>query len=90
MQAMETMDEFITPGQAAKMLGVGTQSIYRWIKNGDLAHIKLPSGYYKIFKSEISRILTPVPADGVVGEPVMEKTSNPAVDSKTGMPPELF
>ena len=83
------MDEFITPGQAAKMLGVGTQSIYRWIKNGELAHIKLPSGYYKIFKSEIARILTPVPANGVAEEQVTEETNDTATGDEP-LPPEMF
>lgn len=82
------MGEVLSPKQAANLLKVTTGTIYRWIGEGKLAYTRLPSGYYRIPASEISRILTPTPAT--------ENTSAEVVDDvETGsgtaaLPPELF
>ncbi|MEM3629143.1 MAG: helix-turn-helix domain-containing protein [Candidatus Bathyarchaeia archaeon] len=42
--------------QVAHMLGVTDQTIYRWIKKGLIACIKLPSGHLRIPDSQPSKI----------------------------------
>lgn len=54
----------LTPREAAKLLGITAQTIYRWIRTGKLTYTRLPSGLYRIPRSEIERILTPIPAQG--------------------------
>ncbi|MEM3714052.1 MAG: helix-turn-helix domain-containing protein [Candidatus Bathyarchaeia archaeon] len=42
--------------EVANMLGVTDQTIYRWIKKGLIACIKLPSGHLRISDSQLSKI----------------------------------
>lgn len=76
------MTSFYTPNQAGKMLGVTGHTVRSWIIKGRVAHIRTPGGYYRIPRSEIERILTPIPAQGRVVDG----------DSSVGgaLPPALF
>lgn len=82
------MGEVLSPKQAAKLLKVTTGTIYRWISEGKLAYTRLPSGYYRIPASEISRILTPTPATGNTSAEVVDDVETESDNAV--FPPELF
>jgi len=50
-------NEFITTGEAAKMLGVSQVTIWRWAERGLIRSIELPSGQKRIYKQDILDIL---------------------------------
>jgi len=52
---------FLSTGEAAAALEVSPQTVRRWIANGQLSVVQLPSGVFRIPRSEIERILTPKP-----------------------------
>jgi len=39
---------YVTTGEAAKMLGVGVNSVKRWIASGDLRGMQTPGGHWRI------------------------------------------
>jgi len=43
--------------EVAAMLGVHPKTVYRWIREGKIEVIKLPSGRIRIPESEIEKIL---------------------------------
>ncbi len=40
--------DYVTTGKAARMLGVGLNTIKRWIASGDLGAIRTPGGHWRI------------------------------------------
>jgi putative resolvase len=54
---MSNIDELYTPKQAAVLLNVSRQTLWTWIKKRDIRAVKLPSGRYRIPKSEVARIM---------------------------------
>lgn len=50
--------KLLKPSKVAKLLGVDTHTIYRWIEKGYIAAIRLPSGQLRIPSSEVERIFS--------------------------------
>jgi excisionase family DNA binding protein len=49
--------EFYTVSEVAKLLRVGHSTVVRWIQLGQLRAVRLPSGVYRVPKSEVARLL---------------------------------
>jgi excisionase family DNA binding protein len=49
--------ELLTTSRVAKLLGVSQSTVERWIGLDRLKAIKLPSGHYRVRRSEVERIL---------------------------------
>lgn len=49
--------KYITTGQAARICGVGVNTIKRWIQNGALKAIVTPGGHWRIPESDFNRLL---------------------------------
>lgn len=49
--------ELLTTSKVAKLLSVSQSTVERWIVLDRLKAIKLPSGHYRIRRSEVNRIL---------------------------------
>ena len=54
---MENVERMFKPSEVAKMLNVDRHTVTRWIREGKIKAIKLPSGRYGIPESEVKRIL---------------------------------
>lgn len=50
-------EELLTTGRAAKALGVTINTIKSWIRKGKLGALRLPSGHYRVPRSELEKIL---------------------------------
>lgn len=50
-------DEYVTTGEAARMLGVNPTTIIRYTITGKLQVVKLPGGHRRIPRSEVERLL---------------------------------
>ena len=48
----------LTPIEAAKLLGVTSQAVRLWIREGRIAYVKV-GGYYRIDEDTVKDILTP-------------------------------
>ncbi len=44
-------------GQVAEILGVSRRTVWRWIKEGKIKAVKLPSGIYVVPETEVERII---------------------------------
>ncbi len=44
---------YVTTGEAARLLGVGLNTVKRWIANGDLKGIQTPGGHWRIPKADL-------------------------------------
>ena len=57
---------YVTTGEAARTLGVGLNTIKRWIASGDLRGIRMPGGHWRIPESELHSFMLqrgmPIPA----------------------------
>jgi excisionase family DNA binding protein len=49
--------ELLTTRRVAELLGVSQSTVERWIGLDRLKAIQLPSGHYRIRRSEVNRIL---------------------------------
>lgn len=49
--------QLLKPSSVAKLLGVDTHTIYRWIEKGYITAVRLPSGRLRIPSNEVERIL---------------------------------
>jgi putative resolvase len=49
--------ELHTPKQTALLLNVSRQTLWAWIKDDKIKAVKLPSGRYRIPKSEVVKIV---------------------------------
>ncbi len=54
---MERRERMLRSGEVAKILGVDRHTVVKWIKEGKIRAIKLPSGRYRIPESEVKKIL---------------------------------
>jgi putative resolvase len=54
---MSTSGRLLKVREAAVLLNVSRQALWKWIKQGQIQAVKLPSGRYRIPESEIVRIL---------------------------------
>jgi len=50
------MEEFLSPRDACRVLGVSYITLWRWIREGRIKVIRSPSGRYLIPRSEIERL----------------------------------
>jgi excisionase family DNA binding protein len=48
---------YVTTGEAANMLGVGLNTIKRWIASGDLRGIRTPGGHWRIPELELQNFM---------------------------------
>jgi excisionase family DNA binding protein len=44
---------YMTTGEAARMLGVGLNTIKRWISSGDLRGVRMPGGHWRIPQDDL-------------------------------------
>ncbi len=49
--------EWMTAAQAAKLLGVSAETLRRYVRLGQLPALRLPSGYIRIRRSEVDKLL---------------------------------
>jgi excisionase family DNA binding protein len=56
--------ELLTTSKVAKLLSVSQSTVERWIVLDRLKAIKLPSGHYRVRRSEVNRILRDQDNDG--------------------------
>jgi len=54
---MERRERMLRSGEVARMLGVDRHTVDKWIKEGWIKAVRLPSGRYRIPESEVRRIL---------------------------------
>jgi len=54
---MERRERLLRSGEVAEILGVDRHTVVKWIKEGKISAIRLPSGRYRIPESEVRRIL---------------------------------
>ena len=54
---MEKKERLLRSGEVAELLGVDRHTVVKWIKEGKIRAIKLPSGRYRIPESEVKKIL---------------------------------
>ena len=57
MASMERRERMLRSGEVARMLGVDRHTVVKWIKEGWIKAVRLPSGRYRIPESEVRRIL---------------------------------
>jgi len=50
------MEKMYKPSELAQELNVSIQTVHRWIGEGKLKAIRLPSGTYRIKEEEVKRI----------------------------------
>ena len=53
-----SMERLLKVKEAALILNVDRRTIWKWIKEGRIKAIRLPSGSYRIPESEVIRIIT--------------------------------
>ncbi|WP_164712338.1 helix-turn-helix domain-containing protein [Trueperella bialowiezensis] len=53
-------EKLYTTRQVSEMLNVSRQTVTRWCAEGYITYIELPTGQFRIPKSEVDRILVPV------------------------------
>jgi len=51
------MERMLRSGEVAKILGVDRHTVVKWIKEGKIRAVKLPSGRYRIPEGEVKKIL---------------------------------
>jgi len=54
---MEKKERMLRSGEVAELLGVDRHTVVKWIKEGKIRAVKLPSGRYRIPESEVRKIL---------------------------------
>ena len=53
-------DDLLTPRQIADYIGVTDTTVYRWIKNGQLAAVRI-GGTVRVKRTDLDRVLNPDP-----------------------------
>lgn len=51
------MTDYMTTGEAARLLGVGLNTIKRWIANGALEGVRTPGGHWRIPEMALRRLM---------------------------------
>lgn len=54
---MESKERLLRTGEVAEMLGVDRHTVIRWVREGKIRAIRLPSGRHRIPESEVRKIL---------------------------------
>ena len=50
----------LTTSEAAVVCGVSDKSIRRWVDEGKLRHVRLPSGQLRFSEADLEAVLTPI------------------------------
>ena len=50
----------LTTSEAAVVCGVSDKSIRRWVDEGKLRHVRLPSGQLRFSVADLEAVLTPI------------------------------
>lgn len=53
---LSDMDNLMTPAEAAKVLGVSTNTLVRWYQAGLIDGVRHPSGHHRYVRSSVERI----------------------------------
>lgn len=53
---IETMEEFLTPAEAARLAGVSYPTLKQWIYKGKIRSVKTAGGHHRIPREEIERL----------------------------------
>ncbi len=56
---MSTIGKLYRVREAALLLNVSVETVQKWIRKQKIQAVKLPSGHYRLPKSELVRILRP-------------------------------
>jgi excisionase family DNA binding protein len=54
-----SLQPLITSGEAAERLDISVVTLRRWIKDGKLGYIRLPSGQYRFRSEDVDALLEP-------------------------------
>ena len=54
---MVNMGRILRSGEVAEVLGVDRHAVVKWIKEGKIKAVRLPSGRYRIPESEVRKVL---------------------------------
>jgi len=54
---MSNFEKYYKPKEVCKILRIDRRTLWKWIKDGKIKAIKLPSGRYRFPESELKRIL---------------------------------
>jgi excisionase family DNA binding protein len=52
--------EWLSTGEVAKRLGVARSTVSRWISLEQIRYVRLPSGHYRIPRTEVEKLLREV------------------------------
>ncbi|MGJ9441496.1 MULTISPECIES: MerR family transcriptional regulator [Actinotignum] len=52
--------QILTTREVASLMGVSRTTVTRWCSENDIRAVRLPSGQWRIPRSEVDRILAPV------------------------------
>lgn len=55
----ENMPEYLSTSEVADILGVGVDTIHRYVRDGQLAAFKLPGGRLRFLPEDVTALLTP-------------------------------
>lgn len=58
--------KYITTGNAARLCGVGINTIKRWIQKGELQCVKTPGGHWRIAEDEFQRFLQQLQSNEII------------------------
>ncbi|RLG78434.1 MAG: hypothetical protein DRO10_02900 [Thermoprotei archaeon] len=65
MVNMEKKERMLRSGEVAEILGVDRHTVVKWVKEGKIKAIRLPSGRYRIPESEVKKILEGGSSQGI-------------------------
>lgn len=51
------MDPMLSVAEAAKIIGISTDTLYNWIRRGEVVSLRSPGGRMKVRESEARRVL---------------------------------
>lgn len=57
-------EDLLTTAEAAKLLRVGRSTVTRWVRLGQLKAMRLPSGTFRIPRSEVEKLLRQLEDEG--------------------------
>jgi excisionase family DNA binding protein len=57
METPETFDEYMTPAEVARLLGVAPRTVSRWADQGRISHSVTLGGHRRFLRSDIVKLL---------------------------------
>jgi excisionase family DNA binding protein len=49
-------EDYLTPAEAARIFGVTTTTLLRWVRSGRLQAVRLPSGQHRYRKEDVAKL----------------------------------